>query len=426
MLHELDTALRALVELELGDDADVEVEFDAPTKDWASHRNRPTIDIYLYDIRQDLTRSQFGQIAVRASDGSLTQRRPQPKFFRLAYLVTAWTQRAEDEHRLLSSLMVTFLRHETVPMDLLQGSLADLGISIPLAVALPPPQDRALSDVWSALGGELKPSLDVSVIAPLLPERFHDAGPPVTLEPMLNVVDRRTMAREASGARPMPPDRVRGDRLRAPSAAADPSRRRPDTEDSGERHVRAERSVGSRTCSVGSTCCASVLPRSSTARTRRGHVARRSVPRSCTSARNESTSCSTADRPGRRPTSPSVRQSGSGGCLPTPPRDRQRDSAPRARRTLRARRSRCRPAAGGDGTRRRRPLRALLRVPQRRCDEATGQHRAGARARRRLAIERVRPRPLRAVRHGSSAAVCSTWKTSTDRSSPEVCGYPIE
>jgi hypothetical protein len=210
MLHELDTALRALVELELGDDADVEVEFDAPTKDWASHRNRPTIDIYLYDIRQDLTRSQFGQIAVRASDGSLTQRRPQPKFFRLAYLVTAWTQRAEDEHRLLSSLMITFLRHETVPMDLLQGSLAELGISIPLAVALPPPQDRALSDVWSALGGELKPSLDVSVIAPLLPERFQDAGPPVTLEPMLNVVDRRTMAREASGARPMPPDRVRG------------------------------------------------------------------------------------------------------------------------------------------------------------------------------------------------------------------------
>ncbi len=60
MLHELDTALRALVEREIGDDADVEIDFDAPTKDWASHRNRPTIDIYLYDIRQDVTRYQFG------------------------------------------------------------------------------------------------------------------------------------------------------------------------------------------------------------------------------------------------------------------------------------------------------------------------------------------------------------------------------
>ena len=53
-----------------------------------------------------------------------------------------------------------------MPPELLGGSLGELGISIPLAVALPPPQDRALSDVWSALGGELKPSLDVSLIAP--------------------------------------------------------------------------------------------------------------------------------------------------------------------------------------------------------------------------------------------------------------------
>jgi len=48
MLHELDTALRALVEREIGEDADVEIDFDAPTKDWASHRNRPTIDIFQF------------------------------------------------------------------------------------------------------------------------------------------------------------------------------------------------------------------------------------------------------------------------------------------------------------------------------------------------------------------------------------------
>ena len=40
-----------------------------------------------------------------------------------------------------------------------------------MTVALPPPEDRALSDVWSALGGELKPSLDLVVISPF------EAGP---------------------------------------------------------------------------------------------------------------------------------------------------------------------------------------------------------------------------------------------------------
>jgi hypothetical protein len=210
MLHELDSALRAMVERDVVRDADVALDFDAPTKEWAAHRNQPTIDIYLYDIRQDTTRAQFGEVAVHGPEGWVNQRRPQPKYFRLAYLVTAWTQRAEDEHRLLSALMVAFLRHETVPNELLDGSLADLGIPIPMAVALPPPQDRALSDVWSALGGELKPSLDLSLIAPLLPERYTDAGPPVRVEPMLKVVDRTSGAEDLVGGRAMPDDRVPG------------------------------------------------------------------------------------------------------------------------------------------------------------------------------------------------------------------------
>ena len=36
-----------------------------------------------------------------------------------------------------------------------------------MTVALPPPEDRSFADVWSALGGELKPSLDVVVSAPV-------------------------------------------------------------------------------------------------------------------------------------------------------------------------------------------------------------------------------------------------------------------
>jgi hypothetical protein len=232
MLHELDTALRALVEREIGEDADVEIDFDAPTKDWASHRNRPTIDIYLYDIRQDVSRYQFGVIEQRDGDRLVTARRPMPKFFRIAYLVTAWTQRAEDEHRLLSGLMSTFLQYEALPTELLGGTLSDLGFSIPLAVALPPPQDRALSDVWSALGGELKPSLDVSLVAPLLPERFGEVGPPVSHRPLIQLTDTVTGARDDHGGQPVPlhaadqpADRDGGDPPAA-KAPAKPSRAR--------------------------------------------------------------------------------------------------------------------------------------------------------------------------------------------------------
>ena len=60
MIHEVDLALRALIEREATDGTDVEVVFDAPTKDWAGRRNVPTIDVYLYDIREDLRRRERG------------------------------------------------------------------------------------------------------------------------------------------------------------------------------------------------------------------------------------------------------------------------------------------------------------------------------------------------------------------------------
>jgi hypothetical protein len=93
--------------------------------------------------------------------------------------VTAWTQRPEDEHRLLSALLSCFLRHDAMPEDLLTGPLADLGLPVPITVSLPPPEDRSFADVWSALGGELKPSLDVVISAPTDTGQQYLAAPPV-------------------------------------------------------------------------------------------------------------------------------------------------------------------------------------------------------------------------------------------------------
>jgi hypothetical protein len=119
--------------------------------------------------------------------------------------------------------------YETVPADLLTGSLADVGFGVPLAVALPPPQDRALSDVWSALGGELKPSLDVSLIAPLLPERFGEVGPPVTRQPLISLTDTGSGGRESYGGRPVdrPIGVVAEPAAEAAPDDAAPPRRRP-------------------------------------------------------------------------------------------------------------------------------------------------------------------------------------------------------
>lgn len=202
MIPEVDHALRTLIEREAVDPTEVEVDFEAPTKDWAGRRTAPTIDVYLYDIREDLRRRERGWI--NEYDGNrLAARHMPPRFFKLSYLVAAWTQRPEDEHRLLSALLTCFLRYESIPTDALTGSLAALALPVAMTVALPPPEDRSFADVWTALGGELKPSLDVVVTAPMETGRTFETGPPVQVPTILRAegIDGR-IPRETAGRRP--------------------------------------------------------------------------------------------------------------------------------------------------------------------------------------------------------------------------------
>ena len=187
MIHEVDESIRNLIRLDTLTGTEVDVVFDAPTKDWSSRRNAPTVDVYLYDIREDMRRREVGRFDERGTDGRVSERRQPPRWYKLSYLVTAWTQRPEDEHRLLAAMLRRFLLDDRLPETVLTGSLADLGYPIPYTCALPPPEDRALSDVWSALGGELKPSLDLVVTAPFDLQREIEVGPPVIEGPQLSV-----------------------------------------------------------------------------------------------------------------------------------------------------------------------------------------------------------------------------------------------
>ena len=187
MIHEVDESLRLLMRQEALQGTDIEILFETPTKDWASRRNTPTIDVFLYDIREDIGRREEGIIDVRDDQGRVTGRRRPPRYYKLSYLVTAWTQRPEDEHRLLSACMAAFLKHGELPKELLVGSLADLGLAIMVNIALPPPQDRSISDIWTALGGELKPSLELVVVAPLETHFPIHVGPWLTEPPIFGM-----------------------------------------------------------------------------------------------------------------------------------------------------------------------------------------------------------------------------------------------
>lgn len=187
MIHEVDAAVKSLIEQEATGPKDVEVVFDAPTKDWAGRRSSPTIDVYLYDIREDMRRRSRGMINEYSPESVVIGRRLPPRHFKLSYLITAWTSRPEDEHRLLAHLLECFLRFDSIPPELLTGSLAEAEDRVQMSIALPPPEDRSFADVWTALGGELKPSLDLVVTAPLDTRQRFETGPPVQEPPRVGL-----------------------------------------------------------------------------------------------------------------------------------------------------------------------------------------------------------------------------------------------
>ncbi|GAA2598931.1 MULTISPECIES: DUF4255 domain-containing protein [Streptomyces] len=180
MIHEVDEVLKALLKGGALTGSGIDVAFEAPTRDWAARRNAPVINTYLYDIREDVGRRQRGQMSVRDQDDIVVKRRRPPRWFRLSYLVTAWTKTPQDEHRLLSAALATLLPRETLPPSELPAAIGALGLSVTVTVAGTQTEARSFAEIWSALGGELKPSLDLVVTVPFPAFPDYEAGPAVT------------------------------------------------------------------------------------------------------------------------------------------------------------------------------------------------------------------------------------------------------
>ncbi len=225
MINDVDESLRALVRRDVLNGANVDVSFESPSKDWSARRSAPTLNLYLYDIREDLSRRETQFEEVLDERGRVVERRPPPRMFKLSYLVTAWTQRPEDEHRLLSAMLSCFLPLDALPPEILRGEVADEPRPLRLTIGLPLPADRNISDVWSALGGELKASLDLVVTAPFDTRRRRPSGPPVLEERLvMGQLEEEPAGPTLPGVPPPPPTyrRVAEER---PTATGDPDTR---------------------------------------------------------------------------------------------------------------------------------------------------------------------------------------------------------
>lgn len=169
----LETFLRAVVPLPK---RDIDVSFEAPDKDWSARISRPTINLYLWDVKRNLSQRDLGMHVVEDTDGRRRVSAP-PHRVDCRYLVTAWTSEMRDEHSLLGATLAALLLHPELEAQYLQGAYADVRPLPTIDVRAGDGEEN--SDFWSALGGQLKPGLDITVTATVDSAITYEVGPPV-------------------------------------------------------------------------------------------------------------------------------------------------------------------------------------------------------------------------------------------------------
>jgi len=185
MIDDLDRAVEELLKRELspGLVEQVGISFAAPDSEFPpSAVTLPAVDLFLYDIRENLELRNTGWILEHRDDGTAVKKR-NPVRVDCSYLITAWasessTTRALDEHRLLSEVMKVLLKHPTIPEVLLQGSLKGQEPPLPSST-LQPGRLQSVSEFWQALGGKPKAALNYTVTIGVVPDRLRDTERPV-------------------------------------------------------------------------------------------------------------------------------------------------------------------------------------------------------------------------------------------------------
>jgi Pvc16 N-terminal domain len=124
MLADLDEALRALLRSALARHGfnGVQISFDAPSREWAAGLSTPTLNLFMYDLREADSGSS-AEWTEHRSNGQARLERP-PLRVDCAYSITAWTRAVQDEHRMLSQALAVLLAHERLPADVLGDALA--------------------------------------------------------------------------------------------------------------------------------------------------------------------------------------------------------------------------------------------------------------------------------------------------------------
>ena len=79
MLSDFDATLKELLVQRVPfDPAEVDVSFECPRREWASKVLKPTVNLYLFDLRENMELRQSGSMVERSANGQGRTGRKRP------------------------------------------------------------------------------------------------------------------------------------------------------------------------------------------------------------------------------------------------------------------------------------------------------------------------------------------------------------
>ena len=220
MIADVARAVAAILESEQLAGLAPAVSFDAPKKDWAAARTAPTFNLFLADIREDLTRRTTTLLEQKSPEGVVEYYHQPFRYYDFTFTLTAWTNRPEDDYVLLGLALASLNKYDYVPPQFCSQDLQDFlsrGHVLNMRVGGKIFSDRFATELWSAMGSDYHPIISVVITLPVAAGVPEPAGPPQTQPPKIDVGAMGTSSNDVvRGRDPKDPDK--GLRTRTRSA----------------------------------------------------------------------------------------------------------------------------------------------------------------------------------------------------------------
>ncbi len=180
MIDDLDETIRQLLIAEIPiRNNEIDISFDQPKREWSARLSRPTLNFFLYDMRENavLRQHQWERMPPPKNGDMQSAMKRSPFRVDLFYMLTAWATEPEDEHRLLARTLLALFRFPILPPERLVGAMKDQPFEIQARLAYHDKLTNA-TDLWNSLDNEMRPSVSynftlafdpwTSVIGPLV------------------------------------------------------------------------------------------------------------------------------------------------------------------------------------------------------------------------------------------------------------------